>query len=88
MSKVTGACLRMARKTNNKALAVKLALLANIENNNNGVFIDNAYSEIHDFVTPNEFAGYLSALTKIGFYEPSQDTEYKGKYGYILINPE
>jgi len=67
-------CLQIAKKTGNKALMVKLALLNNIEGGNM-VYLDNAYADISTEVTPREFAGHLSALTASGFYK-SQDQHF------------
>ena len=33
-------------------------------------------------MTPAQFAGGLAALTAKGYYRPSDDPEYRGKYGY------
>lgn len=63
-------------------LAVKLAILANLEGN--GVFIDSAKaSALAGGMTAHQFAGGLSALTQKGAYRPSQDPEYNGLYGYF-----
>lgn len=43
------------------------ALVSNIENNNL-VYLDNAYAKVSDEITPAQWAGYLSALTKEGRY--------------------
>lgn len=48
------------------------ALLNNVENNND-VYLPNAYNEVKAFVTPKQWSGYLGALTKEGLYNPVDD---------------
>lgn len=45
------------------------ALLSNVENNNS-VYLLNAYSAVSSIITPSQWSGYLSALTKEGKYQP------------------
>lgn len=83
-SKVQAALIKNAANNGNLTLAAKLAILANIEQGSNGVFVDNAYSDVEQYMTRKQWAGCLSQLQKQGFYSPSQDPEYKGHYGYIV----
>lgn len=86
MNKIQTKCLAIAQRTGNKALGVKLALLAEVGKNGageRGIFLDNAYSNVQSWVTEKEWAGHLGALQQAGFYEPSQDPEFKGRFGYI-----
>lgn len=86
MSKVYKNCLQIAIKRGDKTLAVKLSLIRNVESDQNGVFLDNAYADVRDFITPVEWRSALSILAKQGFYKSSQDPAFVGKFGYI--NPE
>lgn len=63
-------CLAVAIKTGNKKLAVKLALLANVYDEN-CVVLSSVYEDISAHVSAHEFAGYLSALEGEGFYRKS-----------------
>lgn len=45
------------------------ALKNNIENDNM-VYLPNAYNDVKNFVNPKQWSGYLSALTIAGFYKP------------------
>lgn len=82
-SKVQAHLINHAAKRGDFKLACKLALMANCEEGSNGVFIFNAYGDVEQFLTRQQWAGYLSQLAQDGFYKPSQDPEYKGHYGYI-----
>jgi hypothetical protein len=67
MTKIQKNCFNIAVKTKNYLLAVKLALIANREGGDY-VYLDNVYHELKDVISPKQFSGYLSALTKDGFY--------------------
>lgn len=69
MTKIQKNCFSIAVKTSNYLLAVKLALIANKEGGDY-VYIDNVYSELKNVISSKQFSGYLSALTKDGFYSP------------------
>ena len=62
--------------------AVRVALLVSIENNNN-VYLPNAYDMVKTALTKHQFAGHLAAATKAGFYVPSSDAESAGFWGSI-----
>ena len=82
-SKVQMNCMKAAVNAGKIDVAVKIACLANIELNSNGLFVDNAkYDAMQAGMTALQFAGGLSALTSKGFYQASQDPEYKGTFGY------
>lgn len=75
MSKVKTHLINLNLKAGNLKLAVKLALLNNLEGANS-VYLDNAYSDVKSHVTPHQFAGFLSALTIEGFYRPTSDKHF------------
>ena len=81
MSKVKSHLIKVNVKLGNLKLAVKIALLNNLESGNQ-VYLDNAYSDISFAMTRHQFAGYLSALAADGFYQ-SQGDEF---FGTLLIN--
>ena len=68
--------MQVAKDVNNKILMVRLALLANVEGGNS-VYLPNAQAEVASEINAHEFAGYLSALCKEGFYRPTG--EYFGE---------
>ena len=87
-SKVQALCIKVMFKKGNIGSAVKLAVMANLQPGNKGLFINEARADAEaSGMTALQYAGGLSALTAKGFYTPSQDPEYKGKYGY-WSNPE
>ncbi len=50
-----------------------------------GFFIDNAAGMAYQAgITPHQFAGALGALQKAGEYQPSEDPEYTGHFGYMI----
>lgn len=51
---------------------VKQALIDN-EEGGGYVYLDNAYSVLSAHITRHQFAGYLSALAKDGFYKETSD---------------
>lgn len=61
--------LKVNLKVGNYKLAVKLALQIS-EEGGGFVYLDNAYPLVAEKISRHEFAGYLSALTKEGFYKP------------------
>lgn len=75
MSKVKTHLINLNLKAGNLKLAVKLALLNNIEGANS-VYLDNAYNDVKSHITPHQFAGFLSALTADGFYRPTSDKHF------------
>lgn len=83
MTKVQAQMIAIAIKRNDKTLACKLALMANIEADGRGVFLANAYADVSNHVAPVEWRSALSVLARQGFYRASQDAEYVGKFGYI-----
>lgn len=68
MSKVQQHCLKIAVQRGDLKLRCKLALMQSVENKYTN--LDNAYSKVREHVTPAQWAGYLSALTKEGVYGP------------------
>lgn len=48
--------------------AVLIACQASVENGT--VWVQNAQDVLKDFLTPHQFAGYLSVLAKDGLYKP------------------
>lgn len=50
-----------------------------------GFFIDNAAGMAAQAgITPHQFVGALGALQKAGDYQPSDDPEYSGHFGYMI----
>lgn len=54
---------------------VKQALIDN-EEGDGFVYLDNAYGEVKNEITRHQFAGYLSALAKEGFYSETTDVYF------------
>ena len=79
MTKVQTHLIGIALKKNKK-LACYLALLACVENRY--TYLDNAYAMVRHEVSPQEWAGYLSALTKDGKYQ-AEHGEYAGHWGTV-----
>jgi len=71
MSKVQKHLIGLNLKNGNFKLACHLALCASIENQS--VYLPNAYDKVKSHITPHQWAGYLSALTKEGKYSPIDD---------------
>lgn len=78
--------IKIAANKGDLVLAAKLAILANIEQGSNGVFVHNAFGDVEHVMTRQQWAGCLSQLTQQGFYAPSQDPEHKGHYGYVRVS--
>jgi hypothetical protein len=76
--------IKLTARNGNIELCVHLCILANLETGSKcGFFVDNAESDaICAGLTTHQFAGALGSLANKGFYEASQDPEYKGSYGY------
>lgn len=55
--------------------AVKQALIK-MEEGGGYVYLDNVYSELKNFITRHQFAGYLGALAKDGFYRETSDPHF------------
>jgi len=72
MSKVKANLIKFNLKNGNLKLAVKIALLNNLEGGNQ-VYLDNAYGDVRTGMTRSQFAGYLSALQADGFYRTQGD---------------
>lgn len=72
MSNAKNHLIKVAIKADNLKLACKIALCACIENNNE-VYLPNAYAKVSQHVTPHQWAGFLASLTKDGFYSPVDD---------------
>ena len=68
--------LKVNLRAGNYKLAVKLALQLSAEGGGY-VYLENAYPLVSDKVNRHEFAGYLSALAKDGFYK--QQDQYFGQ---------
>ena len=84
ISKVQAHCIKIAVKTGNIELAVKLALMANVQHDSLNVIVYEARNDaVGCGITAHQFAGGLAALTAKGFYFPHEDPEYKGKWGRI-----
>lgn len=83
MSKVKSSLIKVNLKSGNYELACKLALQNNVENNNS-VYLPNAYIEVSGVLTKAQWAGYLSQLQQKGFYKASQDSEAQGYFGYVV----
>jgi ribosomal protein S17E len=60
--------INLVAKNGKKLFATELALISQLENNNM-VYLDNAYAMVEKHMTRNEFAGYISALSVKGKYE-------------------
>ena len=85
LTKVQAHCIKIALKTGHKTTACYIALCANIEENaHGGVFLDNAYYDVADSITRQEWRQALSVLALQGKYKASQDPEFKGHYGYVV----
>lgn len=67
--------LKVNLKAGNYKLAVKLALQISVEGGGY-VYLENAFPLVADKISRHEFAGYLSALAKDGFYK--QQDQYFG----------
>ena len=87
MTKVKAQLLALAVKRQDWMTACKIALQATTEGGGS-VNLANAYDEVCKHLTPHQWAGYLSALERAGFYRPSQDPEYVGHWGYIVTVKE
>lgn len=82
-TKVQMNCIKNMVKKGNVELAVKFACMSNLQPHGKGLFVYEARMTAEEAgLTPTQFAGGLSALTTKGYYEPSQDPEFKGQYGY------
>jgi len=69
LTKVQTHCITLAIKRADITLAVKLALMANVEGGNY-VYLDNAKSDVSKHgVSAHQFAGALSVLTAQGYYK-------------------
>ena len=66
--------LKVNLKAGNYGLAVKLALQLSAEGGG-FVYLENAFSLVESKISRREFAGYLSALAKEGFYK-QQDQHF------------
>lgn len=82
-SKVQKHCIKIAMKTGNTKTAVYIALLSNIENNNE-VYLDNAKALCNEYgITARQFAGYLAALAAEGKYK-----QIDGTFGQMMQTKE
>lgn len=67
--------LKVNLKVGNYKLATKLALQIEVEGEG-FVYLDNAYHLLKDHITRHQFAGYLGALAKDGFYKETTDQHF------------
>lgn len=67
--------LKVSLKIGNYKLATKIALQT-MEEGEGLVYLDNAYNLLKDHITRHQFAGYLGALAKDGFYKETTDTHF------------
>ena len=94
MTKVQKHNIKLAIKRGDIKLAVRLIVMCNIEtgycgNKLQGFFIGNAESDALAMgLSLPQFAGGLSAMKKAGEYTPSEDPEFRGKYGYLIVEQE
>lgn len=72
MSKSNLRLIAVNGKLGNLELAVKIALMNNVEGGNQ-VYLDNAYGDVAKWMTRRQFAGYLSSLAAKGFYQSQGD---------------
>lgn len=71
MSKVKANLLKVNLKKGNFKLAVYIALQVNAENGS--VVTSYAYDDVKEYLSAQQFAGYLSALKEEGKYKPSSE---------------
>lgn len=64
--------LKVNLKAKNYKLAVKLALQIEVEQGDL-VYLENAYNLVSHGMNKNQFAGYLAALAKDGFYHKQDE---------------
>lgn len=85
-STVQANCIKVLVKAGKIQQAVKLAVMANLEEGRHGgFFVGNAeYDALEAGMSKHQFAGGLAAMAKDGEYAPSDDPEYAGKYGYFI----
>jgi len=81
-TKVQTQCIAIAIKANKLELACYLALCSSVERQYAN--IDNAYGLVKSAVTPAQWSGYLSSLTKQGKYIPCSDSDYRGHWGEVV----
>lgn len=67
--------LKINLKIGNYKLATKIALQS-MEEGDGLVYLDNAYNLLKDHITRYQFAGYLGALAKDGFYKDTTDVYF------------
>ena len=83
-SPVQANLIKRAAQSGNIELAVKLCVMANLQMDKKGLFVYEAEQDaVSAGLTKHQFAGGLAALTKKGIYTPSDDPEYRGKFGYF-----
>ena len=81
MSNVKTNLIKVNAKKGNLTEAAYIALTNNLEGNM--VYLDNAYGDVAEYMTPRQWAGCLANLTKQGRYE--QDSgEFGGEWGYVI----
>lgn len=84
MNTVTAHCIKTLVKAGKIEQAVKIAVMQSLQPHEQGLFVYEARRTAEDAgMTAAQFAGGLSALTEKGIYTPSQDPEFRGKYGYF-----
>ena len=85
MSKVAENLIKNHVRNGRIELAVKLCIMQNLENGK-GFFIGNASAYAAGFgISSHQFAGGLSALKAKGEYRPSDDPEFDGHFGYLIL---
>lgn len=82
MSNVKANLIKVNAKKGNLTTAAHIALLKNMEDGNM-VYLDNAYGDVEEYMTPRQWAGCLANLTKQGKYQPMYG-EYEGDWGMII----
>lgn len=79
--------IKLALKNQNYVLASYLALRMYADkNNDNEVYLPNAYSEVQGHVEPKTWASILSILAVKGQYKGSKDPRAKGFFGHVIFN--
>ena len=83
MQNVKANLLARAKAAGNFKLACFIALQLNIEGNGN-IYLPNAFSEVSDVISKEQWAGYLGALAAEGKYTSYRDGVNDGYWGQLV----
>lgn len=85
MSKVKNHLITLNLKNGNFELAIRLAMLNSLEGSTatladgrvyNTVYLPNVYPHVQAYLTPRQFAGYLSSMQAKGLYRSHGDNYF------------